>query len=104
MKLCKYDDSKIRLSLYHACLEYGRYITYLMIWQRTDKVYSCRKSRIYRLSHINLAASMGLNYDLGDKSENFRRMNHFEKFNKANRIFFLQKMLDFSSIICVFWR
>ena len=44
---------------------------------------------------------MGLNYDLGDKSENLRRMNHFEKFNKANRNFFLQKMLDFSSIICV---
>ena len=31
---------------------------------------------------------MGLNYDLGDKSENLRRMNHFEKFNKAKRIFF----------------
>ena len=31
---------------------------------------------------------MGLNYDLGDKSENLRRMNHFEKFNKANRNFF----------------
>ena len=30
---------------------------------------------------------MGLNYDLGDKSENLRRMDHFEKFNKANRIF-----------------
>ena len=28
---------------------------------------------------------MGLNYDLGGKSENLRRMNHFEKFNKANR-------------------
>ena len=26
--------------------------------------------------------SLGLNYDLGDKSENLRRMNHFEKFNK----------------------
>ena len=24
---------------------------------------------------------MDLNYDLGDKSENLRRMNHFEKFN-----------------------
>jgi len=47
---------------------------------------------------------MGLNYDLGDKSENVRKMNHFEKFDKANRNFFLQKMLDFSSIICVFWR
>ena len=38
---------------------------------------------------------MGLNYDLGDKSENLRRMNHFEKFNKVNRIFYLQKMPDF---------
>ena len=57
---------------------------------------------------------MGLNYDLGDKSENLRKMNHFEKFNKANRNFFLQKMLkvniyslwkmlDFSSILCLFW-
>ena len=48
----------------------------------------------YRVSHIKLgrvAASMGLNYDLGDKSENFRRMNHFEKFNKANRNFFCRK-------------
>ena len=31
---------------------------------------------------------MSLNYDLGDKSENLRRMNHFEKSNKANRTFF----------------
>ena len=46
---------------------------------------------------------MGLNYDLGDKSENLRRMNHFEKSNKANSNF-LQKMLDFSSNMCVFWR
>ena len=46
---------------------------------------------------------MGLNYDLGDKSENLRRMNHFEKFNKTNIIFFLQKVLDFLSIMCVFW-
>jgi len=42
---------------------------------------------------------MGLNYDLGDKLENLRKMNHFEKFNKANRIFFLRKVLDFSSIM-----
>ena len=47
---------------------------------------------------------MGLHYDLGDKTENLRRMNHFEKFNKANRNFFLQKMLGFSSSLCVFWR
>ena len=33
---------------------------------------------------------MGLKYDLGDKSENLRRMNHFEKFNKANKIFFAE--------------
>ena len=46
---------------------------------------------------------MGLNYDLGDKSEYLRRKNPFEKFNKAYRnYFFLQKMLDFSSIMCVF--
>ena len=31
---------------------------------------------------------MGLNYDLGDKSENLRIMNHFEKFDKVNRNFF----------------
>ncbi len=46
---------------------------------------------------------MGLNYDLGDKSENLTRMNRFEKFNKAKRNFFLQEMLDFSSTLCVFW-
>ena len=33
---------------------------------------------------------MGLNYDLGDKSENFRRINHFEKFNKANKKYFAE--------------
>ena len=37
------------------------------------------------MSHIKLDR---VNYDLGDKSENFRRMNHFKKFSKANRIFF----------------
>ena len=31
---------------------------------------------------------MGLNYDLVDKSENLKRINHFEKLNKANRNFF----------------
>ena len=34
---------------------------------------------------------MDLNYDLGDKSENLRRMNYFEKFNMANRIIFCRK-------------
>ena len=42
---------------------------------------------------------MGLNYDFGEKSENLRRMNHFKKFNKANRKFFWQKMLDFLRIL-----
>ena len=46
---------------------------------------------------------MGLNYDIRDKSENLRRINHFEKFNKANRNFF-QNMLDFLSFMCVFWQ
>ena len=36
---------------------------------------------------------MGLNYDLGDKSENLRRMNHFKKFNKANRKFCWQNLI-----------
>ena len=44
---------------------------------------------------------MGLNYDLGDKWENLRRMNHFEKFNKASGTFFSQKMLDFL-VLCAF--
>ena len=33
---------------------------------------------------------MGVNYDLWDKPENLRRMNHFEKFDKANRNFFAE--------------
>ena len=31
--------------------------------------------------------SIGLNYVLREKSENLRRMNYFEKFNKGSRIF-----------------
>ena len=31
---------------------------------------------------------MGLNYDFGDKSENLRRKNRFEKFYKVNRKLF----------------
>ena len=38
---------------------------------------------------------MGLNYDLRDKSENLRRMNHFEKFNKANYRIFLPENARF---------
>ena len=43
-----------------------------------------------QVSHIILDRVNGINYDLGDKSENLRRMNHFEKFNKVNRIFFAE--------------
>ena len=38
---------------------------------------------------------MGLNYDLGNKLENFRRMYHFEKFNNATRNFFLAENARF---------
>ena len=38
---------------------------------------------------------MGLNYDLGDKLENLRRMNHFKNFNRGNRIFFAVFSADF---------
>jgi len=31
---------------------------------------------------------MDLNYDLGDKSENLRRINHFEKFKRLIEFFF----------------
>jgi len=34
---------------------------------------------------------MGLNYDLGDKSEILTKRNHFEKLNKTNRIFSCRK-------------
>ena len=44
---------------------------------------------------------MDLNDDLGDKSGNLRKINHFQKFDEANRKFCLQKMLDISSIMCV---
>ena len=38
---------------------------------------------------------MGPNYNLRDKSENLRRMNHFEKFNKANRNYFFAENARF---------
>ena len=57
-----------------------------------------RKNFIFKgLCRINLIIK-GLSKI--NKSENLRRMNHFEKFNKINR-YFLQKMLDFSSVSCV---
>ena len=42
---------------------------------------------------------MGLNYDLGDKSENLKRIHNFEKLDKANRIFFAENDIFFE---CVF--
>ena len=42
---------------------------------------------------------MGLNYDFADKSENLRRMNHLEKFNKANRIFFAENARFFKCYV-----
>jgi len=48
------------------------------------------------VSHIKLDHVNGsLNYDLGDKTENLRRMNHFEKFNMANRNFFFAENARF---------
>jgi len=36
---------------------------------------------------LNYTASMGLNYDLGDKSENIRRMNHLKNLIRLIEIF-----------------
>ena len=52
----------------------------------------------------HVRSSIGLNYDFRDLSENVRRMNHFEKFIKANMRIFLWKMLAFSGILGLFWR
>ena len=49
----------------------------------------------------NQTASMGLNYNLGDKSENLRRMNHFKKFNKANGNFFCRKCQYYVRILAL---
>ena len=43
----------------------------------------------------NQTASMRLNYDLGEKSEKLRRINHLKKFNKANRKFCWQESARF---------
>ena len=43
---------------------------------------------------------MGLNYDLGDKSENLRRMNNFENLIRLIE-FFWQKMLDLCAYLGV---
>ena len=44
---------------------------------------------------------MGLNYDLGDKS--LKRMNHFEKLDKANKSFFCRKCKIFRKICAYFY-
>ena len=49
----------------------------------------------YRVSHIKLDRVNEPYYDFGDKSENLRRMNHFEKF-KANRNFLTKNARFFS--------
>ena len=41
---------------------------------------------------------------IGAEKENLRRMNHFEKFNKAVVKIVLHKMLGFISIMCLFCR
>ena len=51
---------------------------------------------------------MGLNYDLGDKSENLRRIHNFEKLDKANGIFFAENDIFFEYYVRIFgvkdWR
>ena len=47
---------------------------------------------------------MDLNYDPGDKLENLRRMNHFEKFNKANiKFIFAENNRFFEYYEHIFW-
>ena len=58
---------------------------------RSNNICKLKHNRsTYRVSHIKLDRVNGSNYDLGDKSENLRRMNHVEKFNKANRNYFAE--------------
>ena len=45
---------------------------------------------------------MGLNYNLGDKSENLRRINHIKKFDKTDRIFFAENARIFL-ILCAYF-
>ena len=48
--------------------------------------------RNYRVSQIKLDLVNGSKLQFGGRiSENLRRMNHFEKFNKASRNFFCRK-------------
>ena len=45
---------------------------------------------------------MGLNYNLRDKSENLRRMNHFKKFNKDKKKFFAENARFFEYYVRIF--
>ena len=45
---------------------------------------------------------MDLNYDLADKSETLRKMNHFEKFSKANKNFIMQICYIFR-VLCAYF-
>ena len=42
---------------------------------------------------------MGLNYDLGDKSENLRKMNHFKKSNNLKK-YFAENARFFKFYVC----
>ena len=51
---------------------------------------------------LHIGSLLALNYDFRYKSENLRKINQFKKSYKAIVTNFLQKMLGFSSIMCVF--
>ena len=49
-----------------------------------------------------IGSLLALNYDFRYYSESLSKMNHFKKSYKAIVKYFLQKLLGFSSIMCVF--
>ena len=76
----------------------GMLCNYSNLHLQTFKIiYKCHKLKLQGGPHQ--IRPLQWVYDLGDKSENLTRMNRFDKFNKANRNFFLQEMLDFSSTL-----
>ena len=64
--------------------------------------YASNPSLSYRVSHIKLDCVNGSKLRFGGQIRKFKKNELFWKFNKANRIFFLQKMLNIFSIMCVF--
>ena len=50
----------------------------------------------------HIGSLLALNYYFRDQSDNLRKMIHFKKSYKAIVNIFLQKILGFSSIMCVF--